>query len=84
MSPCKCFRSLLKMSKVFVKFNTGVPASAACEQLFNVGKVVFRAKRNQLSGKIFEDCSCIVSTGDSALATSSSARAKVLEPLKLL
>lgn len=41
------------MSKVFVKFNTGVPASEACEQLFSVGKDVFSAKRNR-SDKNFE------------------------------
>ena len=40
-SPQNAFKSLPKMSKVFVKFNTGVPASAACEQLFSVGKDVF-------------------------------------------
>ena len=39
------------MSKVFVKFNTGVPASAACERLFSVGRDVFSAKWNQLSDK---------------------------------
>ena len=32
------------MSKVFVQFNSGVPASAACERLFSVGKDVFSAK----------------------------------------
>ena len=53
-SPQNAFKSLPKMSKVFVKFNTGVPASAACEQLFSVGKDVFSAKRNQLSDKNFE------------------------------
>ena len=41
------------MSKVFVKFNTVVPAHAAYEQL-SVGKAVFSAKRNQLSEKNFE------------------------------
>ena len=50
-SPQNAFKSLPKMSKVFVKINTGVPASAACERLFSVGKDVFSAKRNQLSDK---------------------------------
>ena len=53
-SPQNAFKSLPKMSKVFVKFNTGVPASAACERLFSVGKDVFSAKWNQLSDKNFE------------------------------
>ena len=48
------FKSLAKMSKVFVKFNTGVPASAPCEQLYSVGKDVFSAKQNQLSDKNLE------------------------------
>ena len=39
------------MCKVFVKFNTGVPAIAACERLFGVGKDVFSAKWNWLSDK---------------------------------
>ena len=42
------------MSKMFVKFNTSVPASAACEQLFSVGKDVFSAKRNRVSDKNFD------------------------------
>ena len=41
------FKSLPKMSKVFVKFNTGVPASAACERLFSVGKDVFSDKQTK-------------------------------------
>lgn len=28
------FQNLLMMKKIFLKYNTGVPASAACEQLF--------------------------------------------------
>ena len=39
------FRSLPKMSKVFV------PASAACQRLFGVGKDDFSAKWNRLSDK---------------------------------
>ena len=58
-SPQNAFKSLPKMSKVFVKFNTGVSASAACEQLFSVGKDVLSAKQNWLSDKNF-DCSCVV------------------------
>ena len=53
-SPPNAFKSLPKMSKVFVKFNTGVPAIAACERLFSVGKDVFSAKQSRLSDKNFE------------------------------
>ena len=60
------------MSKVFVKFNTGVSASAACEQLFSVGKDVLSAKQNWLSDKNF-DCSCVVWTSSSALESTTSA-----------
>ena len=52
-----------------VKFNTGVPASAACERLFSVGKDVFSAKWNRLP---LRDCLCVMSKSDSALASSSS------------
>ena len=50
--------SLPKKSKVLVKFNTGVPASAACERLFRVGEDVFSAKQNRLSDKHFERVLC--------------------------
>ena len=53
-SPQNAFKSPPKMSKVFVKFNAGVPASAARERLFSVGKDGFSAKRNRLSDKNFE------------------------------
>lgn len=48
------FQNLPLMKKVFLKFNTGVPASAACERLFSVGKDIFRPKRNRLSDATFE------------------------------
>ncbi|KAJ8395013.1 hypothetical protein AAFF_G00039640 [Aldrovandia affinis] len=48
------FSPLPKMRRVFIKFNTGVLASAACERLFSVGKDIFTAKRNRLSDKNFE------------------------------
>ena len=56
-SPQNAFKSLPKKSKVLVKFNTGVPASAACERLFRVGEDVFSAKQNRLSDKHFESVS---------------------------
>ena len=39
-SPQNAFKSLPKVSKVFVKFNTVVPVSAACEWLFSISKDV--------------------------------------------
>ena len=55
-SPQDAFKSLPKKSEVFMKFNTGVPASAACERLFSGGKDVFSAKRNRLSDNNFKMC----------------------------
>ncbi|KAE8278102.1 hypothetical protein D5F01_LYC23827 [Larimichthys crocea] len=48
------FQNLPLMKKVFLKFNTGGPASAACERLSSVGKDIFRPKRNRLSDATFE------------------------------
>uniref|UniRef100_A0A3Q2P6D4 BED-type domain-containing protein n=1 Tax=Fundulus heteroclitus TaxID=8078 RepID=A0A3Q2P6D4_FUNHE len=48
------FQNLPLMKKLFLKYNTGVPASAACERLFSVGKDIFRPKRNCLSDATFE------------------------------
>ncbi|RXN19408.1 Tol2 transposase [Labeo rohita] len=48
------FQNLPMMKKIFLKYNTGVPASAACELLFSVGKDIFRPKRNRLSDANFE------------------------------
>ena len=53
-SPQNSFKSLPKMSKVLVKFNTGFLVSAAWEQFFSAGKDVFSAKQNWLSDKNFE------------------------------
>ncbi|XDV31582.1 hypothetical protein PO909_002569 [Leuciscus waleckii] len=48
------FQNLPMMKKIFLKYNTGVPASAACERLFSVEKDIFRPKRNRLSDANFE------------------------------
>lgn len=48
------FQNLPMMKKIFLKYNTGVPASVACERLFSVGKYIFRPKRNRLSDANFE------------------------------
>ena len=38
---------------LFIKFNTGIPSSAAVERLFSVGKDILRAKRANLSDGTF-------------------------------
>jgi hypothetical protein len=39
---------------LFIKFNTGIPSSAAVERLFSVGKDILTAKRANLSDDNFE------------------------------
>ena len=48
------FQNLPLMKKIFLKYNTGVPSSAASERLFIVGSDIFRPKRNHLSDANFE------------------------------
>ncbi len=42
------------LSKLFVKYNTAVPSSAAVERFFSLGKDILRAKRARLSDKNLE------------------------------
>lgn len=53
-SPISAFQNLPKMKRLFIKYNTGVPASPACERLFSVGKDFFLQKRSCLSDDNFE------------------------------
>lgn len=48
------FQHLPMMKEIFLKYNTGFPASAACERLLCAGKDIFRPKRNRLSDANFE------------------------------
>jgi hypothetical protein len=42
------------VSKLFVKFTTLVPSSAAVERFFSKGKNILKAKRASLANKTFE------------------------------
>lgn len=53
-TPDSAFQQLSKMKRVFINCNTGVPASAAYEQLFSVGKDIFLPKHNRLPASHFE------------------------------
>ena len=42
------------LSKLFIKFNTPVPSSAAVERFFSQGKDILKAKRASLADETFE------------------------------
>ena len=44
------------LRKVFIELNTPLPASAACERLFNVGGLIFRPHRSSMTDVNFENC----------------------------
>ncbi|XP_076009587.1 uncharacterized protein LOC143003013 [Genypterus blacodes] len=53
-SPVSAFQNLPKMKRLFIKCNTGIPASAACPQAFTAGRDVCLPKSNRLSDNNFE------------------------------
>lgn len=48
------FNNEASLIDLFLKFNTGMPSSAAVERLFSLGKDIARAKRNRLADNTFD------------------------------
>ena len=42
------------LAKLFIRYNTAVPSSAAVERFFSQGKDILKAKRASLSDETFE------------------------------
>ena len=42
------------LMKLFTKYNTPIPSSAAVERLFSIGKEILRERRCQLSDNMYE------------------------------
>ena len=49
------FNSHSKLKKLFIKLNTPLPASAACERLFNTAGLIFSPKRANIGSSSFEN-----------------------------
>ena len=51
----KCLNDFPTVRRLFLKFNTPVPSSAAAERLFSVARDVLTIKRGRLSDENFEN-----------------------------
>ncbi len=49
-----CLNNYPEIGRLFIKYNTIICSSAACERLFSLAKFVLRADRCQLSNESFE------------------------------
>ena len=54
MPPISLMQENSVMRKLFIKFNTPIPSSAAVERLFSLGKDILRPKRGKMTDEHFE------------------------------